>query len=268
MCNTPLIDVRAGSEFLKGHDPAAANIPLEELASRVHEMPPSRQALRIVDVDLQRARAAETFFSARGTPVRIEAFDPLRQTAMGQSRVRLWQPSPFLVEALNEIQLLRPLGGLSAIDVACGTGRDAAYMALRGLNVTAIDVLPDAISRARDLAGRAGVSVAAIRHDLENGNSLPDVAPAEVVTVFRYLHRPLFPALARAVAPGGFLVYETFHRRNRETGRRPHSPDHLLETGELAAAFPDFEILVFRDVWEREGRYFSSLLARRPADVR
>jgi len=49
-------------------------------------------------------------------------------------------------------------------------------------------------------------------------------------------------------------------------GGRPSSPEHLLENGELAAAFSGFEILISRDAIERDGRYFSSILARRPAD--
>ena len=40
MCNTPLIDVRREADFVMGHEPGAANFPLEELAARVHELPP------------------------------------------------------------------------------------------------------------------------------------------------------------------------------------------------------------------------------------
>src|SRR6185312_6658707 len=115
-----------------------------------------------------------------------------------------------------------------------------------------------------DLASRSGVEVGRIEHDLERDNTLPDRLTAQIATVFRYLHRPLFPALCRVVQPGGFVIYETFHERNRETGQRPSSPHHLLQTGELPGHFPNFEILIFRDGWEREGRYFSSLLARKP----
>jgi hypothetical protein len=86
----------------------------------------------------------------------------------------------------------------------------------------------------------------------------------ELVSVFRFLERQLFPAIREATAPGGFVIYETFHERNRETGRKPTSTAHLLATGELMRAFEGFEILIARDAVEREGRFYSQLLARRP----
>jgi hypothetical protein len=75
----------------------------------------------------------------------------------------------------------------------------------------------------------------------------------------------LFSALREAVRPGGYVVYETFHERNMETGRSPRNPNHLLRTGELAGAFAGFQILIGADAVEREGRFFSRILARRPA---
>jgi SAM-dependent methyltransferase len=178
----------------------------------------------------------------------------------GFTRVRLWQPSPFLVEALERIG--PQSGERRAMDVACGSGRDAVYLALAGWNVHAIDLLPDALARAQDLARRNYVKVTPEQWDLESGGGLPQVQ-FELVTVFRYLYRPLFAALRQAVAKGGYIVYETFHRRTLETGRPPRNPSHLLETGELARAFEGFELLIARDAVELDGRYVSSLLARR-----
>jgi hypothetical protein len=83
------------------------------------------------------------------------------------------------------------------------------------------------------------------------------------VTVFRFLHRPLVSAIRAAVAPGGFIVYETFHRRDPGKDGQPLDPIRTVADGELAVAFEDFETLVARDGIEREGRLFSQLLARR-----
>jgi SAM-dependent methyltransferase len=150
-----------------------------------------------------------------------------------------------------------------ALDVACGSGRDAVYLALEGWDVEATDVLPDALGRAEDLARRSGVSIRTFVRDLECQSMLPQ-SRYDLVTVFRFLHRGLFPALRDAVASGGFIAYETFHERNRETGRRPCSPQHLLASGELGKAFDGWEILLARDAVEQDGRYYSSLLARKP----
>jgi SAM-dependent methyltransferase len=231
----------------------------------VHELPAGGVVVAVMDRDPGRAAAAAEFLRGRGHPVAVRPYAAAELTAAGPSRARLWQPNKFLTEAIAVIASREPRvpGGRTAVDVACGTGRDAVYLALVGYDVTAIDHLPDAVSRAADLAGRYAVSVRPVVHDLERDNSIPP-GPYDLACVFRYLHRPLWPALRDAVRPGGYVVYETFHERNLETGRSPRSPNHLLRTGELVGAFAGFEVLIAADAVEREGRFFSHILARRP----
>jgi SAM-dependent methyltransferase len=148
-----------------------------------------------------------------------------------------------------------------ALDLGCGAGRDAVYMALRGFDVTAVDVLPDAVARAGDLAARCRVSVQPCILDLRR---LPLPFPAghyALVTVFRYLHRPLLPLLPPMLRPGGLLLVETFHERCRDTAAGPHSPERLLRSGELTAAFAPMNILIAEDGVERRGRFFSRIVA-------
>ena len=176
-----------------------------------------------------------------------------------------------------------------ALDLACGAGREAVYLAWAGYEVDAVDVLPDALARAQDLARRCGVRLSTIQQDLKRSPALP-AERYDMVIVFRFLHRPLLPAIGRSVAPGGFIVYEAFHRRDAgASGRACHggggegravgSPaasaagsnnkgcrgglGRTLQDGELAAAFDGFEPLIARDGVERDGRVFSQLLARR-----
>ena len=69
--------------------------------------------------------------------------------------------------------------------------------------------------------------------DLEQGAwPLDDAGPFDAVVVTNYLHRPLWPHLLRAVAPGGVLIYETFAAGNETVGK-PSRPDFLLNPGEL-----------------------------------
>ena len=94
------------------------------------------------------------------------------------------------------------------------------------------------------------------------------VLPAErydLVTVLRFLHRPLLLAIRESVAPGGFIVYETFHRQDPGREGRPVEAGRTVADGELAAAFDDFEPLIVRDGIARGGRIISQLLARRSA---
>jgi SAM-dependent methyltransferase len=263
----PLLDVRPEADFRAAHVPGSASIPLEELRERTHELPAASIALRVVDAEPARAERAGEFLRARGHVVEGARWEASAAVESGPARAVLWQPNPFLIEALARIRIEQgqpaPPTPRRAMDLACGTGRDAVYLAMQGYDVLAVDLLPDALQRATDLARRSGVGLGTLAMDVERGPSLPD-GTFDLVTVFRFLHRPLFPLLREAVAPGGYLIYETFHERNLATGRRPQNPAHLLKTEELIEAFTGLEILIARDGAERDGRYFSSLLARKP----
>lgn len=121
---------------------------------------------------------------------------------------------------------LVPAGG-RVLDVACGSGRHARWFAARGHLVDAVDRNAEALAT---LAAEAPVSVRCA--DIEAG-AWPYAADAFAgVVVTNYLHRPLFPHVLDALAPGGVLIYETFALGNERFGR-PSNPDFLLRPGEL-----------------------------------
>ncbi|WP_296224863.1 class I SAM-dependent methyltransferase [Ralstonia sp. UBA689] len=133
-------------------------------------------------------------------------------------------PSPWVVRWAAELPT-----GASVLDVACGSGRHARWLAARGLRVTGID---------RDAAALAGLAGSAetIVADIEGGPwPLPAGAIFDAVVVANYLHRPLWPQLLAAVAPGGRLIYETFAIGNETVGK-PSNPAFLLMPGELLGA--------------------------------
>ena len=133
-------------------------------------------------------------------------------------------------EWIRRFSGLIPPGG-TLLDLACGRGRHARYLAALGHAVEAVDRDPGALA---GLAGLAGVT--ALQADLEGG---PWPFPGRVfagIVVTNYLHRPLLPALADALAEGGVLLYETFMLGNERFGR-PSNPDFLLHPGELLEAF-------------------------------
>lgn len=119
--------------------------------------------------------------------------------------------------------------GASVLDVACGSGRHARWLAARGLRVTGID------RDAAALGGLAGIAETIVA-DIEGGPwPLPSGATFDAVVVTNYLHRPLWPHLLAAVAPGGRLIYETFAVGNETVGK-PSNPAFLLVPGELLEA--------------------------------
>ncbi len=162
--------------------------------------------------------------------------------------------------------LLTGLDGLlprrgRALDVAGGAGRHAVWLARRGLNVWLVDVSPVAVVQAAAAAEAAGVTVHASVADLTT-DPLPP-GPWDLVLVFHYLQRDLFPALADALAPGGLLVAAIATVRNLERHRRPPA-EYLLEEGEAPALADGLEMVRYEEGWSVEGRHEALLAAQRP----
>lgn len=80
--------------------------------------------------------------------------------------------------------------------------------------------------------------------DLENGEAWVLGDGYDGIVVTNYLHRPLFPAIAAALAPGGIVIYETFATGNERFGR-PSNPDFLLRPGDLLDAFTGLTVIAF-----------------------
>jgi rhodanese-related sulfurtransferase len=99
-----ILDVRAEALFAAGHAAGAANMPLEELAARSHELPPKGAAVSLFDDDPERRRQAAEALRLRGYAVREASLSAGELRESGPSRARLWRPSPFLVEALESIR--------------------------------------------------------------------------------------------------------------------------------------------------------------------
>ena len=170
-------------------------------------------------------------------------------------------PSLFLRENLHKL----PRG--RALDIACGDGRHALFLAGNGYRVEAIDLALTGLRRLRQAAERDGVALTAIQADLEHFPLRPE--RYDVVVNIRYLQRSLWPELRTALRPGGVIVFETFTTEQRKLGS-PSNPDFLLEPGELHEAFRDFELLDYQEGMfnsERGPAHLARMLARRPVGM-
>ncbi|XDF36770.1 class I SAM-dependent methyltransferase [Paracidovorax avenae] len=125
------------------------------------------------------------------------------------------------------------------LDVACGSGRHLRWFHARGHAVSGVDRSAEAIDPLTPLGEL-------IHADIEQGPWPFAGRRFDAVVVTHYLWRPLLPALAASVAPGGVLLYETFARGNGTVGR-PSRPEFLLEPGELLAAFPGLRVVAYED---------------------
>jgi SAM-dependent methyltransferase len=151
-----------------------------------------------------------------------------------------------------------------ALDLACGAGRHAIFLAERGWRVQALDGSRNAIDRMMTEARVRGVAdrIEARVADLEAAGFALDLPAYDLVCDFYFLHRPLFEPIRRAVRPGGRFA-AALHVRSapEEKGR------FLLDPGELRAAFADWTILHHREGASAEGghkHWTAELIARRP----
>ncbi len=156
---------------------------------------------------------------------------------------------PALPAVFRDHAEVLPRTGI-ALDIACGTGAAAVWLALRGLDVHAVDVSAVAIGRARDLAESCGVAVDFEVVDLDAG--LPPSRPADLVLCHKFRDPALYPQMAARLKPGGLLAICVLSEVGDTPGRFRAVP------GELHAAFGELDELA-----AGEGAGQAWLLARR-----
>jgi|TARA_Y100000034_G_C6798363_1_gene358002 SAM-dependent methyltransferase len=147
-------------------------------------------------------------------------------------------PSPWVrqcVESLQGSLAVKP--GLRALDLACGGGRHALYLASLGYVVHAVD------KNTPDTVWPANVQFQAM--DLEQADWPLAGQQYDLIVVTNYLHRPHFEnLLGNLKSQNAVLVYETFMDGNAQFGS-PRSPDFLLQPNELLSRMSLLNILRF-----------------------
>ena len=178
------------------------------------------------------------------------------------------EPNRLLIHALDGLE-----AGARVLDLACGQGQNAVWLAERGFQVTAIDFSGRAIRRALELATERNVGVEWICGDVTRF-----VPPREAfrLALILYLHvssrkrRTVLDCAAQALAPGGELLMIGHAGRNLAEGaREPCDPDVLFDPTEIAGELESagFEVerseYVRRPLADRGGAVDVILRARR-----
>jgi len=149
-------------------------------------------------------------------------------------------PAVFLEQWLTQVLGTRPAreaaGPLRALDVACGAGRNAIWLAERGFAVDAVDIAEAALDAGRARAAARGVAVGWHHHDLDAG--LPELLTGyDLIVVVRFLDRALFAELPARLRPGGWLLCEVHLQTDAEV-IGPAGPAFRTTPGELPGLFP------------------------------
>lgn len=155
-----------------------------------------------------------------------------------REKPELWgrEPNAFVRQRLESSAPGR------AVDLACGDGRNAAWLAAQGWSVTAVDFSPVAIEQARSRAPEVDWVCADVT------TWAPERAPVDLALI-AYLHLPmtqLHRVLSRAaswLAPGGRLLYVGHARVNLHRGvGGPPDETVLPEVADLAAVTDDLRV--------------------------
>jgi rhodanese-related sulfurtransferase len=242
-----------------GHLKGAHLLPHEALASAPAVIPEDGRPVLVVCEQGSRSRRAAAYLAEAGVPnvAWLEGGMARWPGARETAPARAVGPSPWLVA---NAQLAPRMA--RTLDVACGRGRHALLLASAGCLVRAVDRDLARVHWLDAVARRLHLPLETRVVDLERDPDCLGVEEWELVLVFRYLQRSLFPALVRALRPGGVLLCETFLRGRRRHGR-PLRPEQLLESGELVRLVAPLEVVRRRE-GEFDGDQLASVAARKP----
>jgi tellurite methyltransferase len=162
-------------------------------------------------------------------------------------------PSAFLEAWIDSI----PVG--RAIDIACGAGRNALYLAERGFEVDAVDISGDALERARETAQRMSLDVNWLEHDLDELLELD--TSYQLILIVRYVNLPLIRQLAANLAPGGCLVCEQ-HLVTEADVIGPSNSAFRVSPGDLVAAAEGLQVQHLEETLVTEPDGSTAALAR------
>lgn len=152
----------------------------------------------------------------------------------GRGEYATTEPSRLLARAAENL----PVG--RALDVACGAGRHALFLAARGWHVVAVDASRTGIEITKERARASHLDVDACVADLERGGFTIEREAYDLICVFYYLQRDLWPLIRAGLRAGGTLVAAIHF--SEEPEKEEGNPNFLLRPGELRAEFKGWKI--------------------------
>ena len=157
------------------------------------------------------------------------------------------EPSPLLATTAESLQPARVL------DLACGSGRHAIWLAQHGWRVTAVDGSQAAIQMLTASAAQKGLSIDARVADLEKGEFTIEPSRWELIASCYYLQRDLFEPIRQGLVPGGVAIVIALMAKSQ----------YRVQPGELRKYFTGWEILHDREGPDASGHPVAEIVARK-----
>lgn len=165
-------------------------------------------------------------------------------------------PDPLLVEYAK---LFKPFSRV--VDLGAGTGRNAIYLAQQQHVSIAVDCSQRAIQETQRRAAQANVDILGLVADLTDFRFPRESLDAAVC--FKYMNRNFMQDLHFSLHGGGYLVFKTFNP-NILREYPTFNPDFVLQPGELAQMFENYEIVSIDDDGKPDAQTYSHIVARKP----
>ena len=149
-----------------------------------------------------------------------------------------------VAEVLREFAYLLPDKG-DALDLACGQGANAVFLAKSGLDTWAWDISDEVISRLNSITATTSIQLKTEVRDVEK--SPPSENSFDVICVSYFLDRDIVNNIISALRVNGLLYYQTFiHEKVTDTG--PSNPKYRLKANELLDLFSPLHILAYQEL--------------------
>lgn len=153
------------------------------------------------------------------------------------------EPNAFLVSQRDRFE-----PGQKALAIADGEGRNGVWLAQQGLEVTSVDLSPNGVRKAQQLAARYGVTINTVCADLETWDWGPPRFDI-VVAIFIQFAPPrfrdlIFRRMADVLNPGGMILLEGYRPEQVAYGTGgPRDVEQLYTEALLRASFAGMDVL-------------------------
>lgn len=129
-----------------------------------------------------------------------------------------------------------------ALDIACGLGRNARFLAQHGFSVVGIDISDYALTLASEHPSSTELNIEYRQHDLDCG--LPELGKFDLITIIRYANRPLLASIDRYLNPNGYLLIELplLYDCDDRPLAGPTEPKYRMQRHEVQSLLKDVQI--------------------------